>query len=106
MWEGRGAKELRQGLRGYSALVEEETPEMIIFIFSLKNIQIRLTSPRSVSDMELMLASPPLSDAAGGGGGGGRRIGACGGAAALPRPRIWVGGGGGVKLSVGRGGGV
>ena len=31
----------------------------------------KLTSPRSVSDMELMLASPPLSEAAGGGGGGG-----------------------------------
>ena len=36
MWEGRGAKELWQGLRGYSALVEEEIPEMINSIFSLK----------------------------------------------------------------------
>ena len=36
VWKGRGARELWQGFRGYSALVEEETPEMINSIFSLK----------------------------------------------------------------------
>ena len=45
MWEGRGAKELWQGLRGYSALVEEEIPEMIIFIFSLKSNKYDLPLP-------------------------------------------------------------
>ena len=36
VWKGRGAKELWQGLRGYSALVGEETPGVINAIFSLK----------------------------------------------------------------------
>ena len=33
VWEGRGAKELWQQPRGYSAVVVEETPEMINSIF-------------------------------------------------------------------------
>ena len=37
MWEGRGAKELWQGLQGYSASVEEETPDMINSVFSFNN---------------------------------------------------------------------
>ena len=51
-------------------MVAEVTPEIKSSIYSPIN-EKKLTSPRSVSDMELMLASPPLSEAAGGGGGGG-----------------------------------